>query len=116
MLKLLDRTGIMAILCLINLMLRNAILTPFFTKVKPQDDLNSYRPISITSSVSWPKGWSIVTFTGDWRHLESSASSKRDLEQDATQTQTPNSPNIENGDGVLYFTFTFTKLIDHIHR
>ena len=58
MLKHLDSTGRTAILCLINLtwrtgdipkMWRNAILTPILKKGKPQDDLNSYHPISITS-------------------------------------------------------------------
>ena len=58
MLKLLDSNGRKAILFLINLtwrtgdipkMWRNAILTPILKKGKPQDDFNSYRPISITS-------------------------------------------------------------------
>ena len=58
MLKNLGPTGRQAILCLINMswrtgdipkVWRNAILSPILKKGKPQDDLNSYRPISITS-------------------------------------------------------------------
>ena len=58
MLKHLGLIGRTAILCLINLTWRtgnipkawrNAILTPILKKGKPQDDFNSYRPISITS-------------------------------------------------------------------
>ena len=58
MLKLLGPIGRQALLCLINMtwrsgdipkVWRNAILTPILKKGKPQDDLNSYRPISITS-------------------------------------------------------------------
>ena len=58
MLKLLGPIGRQALLCLINMtwrsgdipkVWRNAILSPILKKGKPQDDLNSYRPISITS-------------------------------------------------------------------
>ena len=61
MLKLLGPIGRQALLCLINMtrcsgdipkVWRNAILTPILKKGKPQDDLNSYRPISITSCLS----------------------------------------------------------------
>ena len=54
----LGETGRQAVLCLINMTLRtgnipkawrNAVISPILKKGKPQEDLNSYRPISITS-------------------------------------------------------------------
>ena len=54
----LEETGRRAILCLINKTMetgtipkawRNAVISPILKKGKPQEDLNSYRPISITS-------------------------------------------------------------------
>ena len=58
MLMNLDQTGRQAILCLFNMTLktgtipkawRNAVISPILKKGKPQEELNSYRPISITS-------------------------------------------------------------------
>ena len=58
MLSNLGKTGKQAILCLINKTWRtgeipkarkNAIVSPILKKGKPQEDLNSYRPISVTS-------------------------------------------------------------------
>ena len=54
----LDQTGRQAILCLFNMTLktgnipkawRNAVISPILKKGKPQEDLSSYRPISLTS-------------------------------------------------------------------
>ena len=58
MLVNLDDSGRKVILCLINMTFdighipkawRNAVISPILKKGKPQEDLNSYRPISITS-------------------------------------------------------------------